>query len=112
MGWIVTSAASSGVLHISRKVCFARISRYSGRYLPAWRIIHTGVQSTGSRLHAFKNLSARAIDYSPCFQKIGKPLVRSHIIVFYEGKLKGFLLWSFPKLYYLLKFTEQIQMDN
>jgi len=30
-GWIVTAAARSGVLHISRKECFRRISRYSGR---------------------------------------------------------------------------------
>ena len=57
-GWIVTSAATSGVLHISRKVRFVRISRYSGKYRPAWRIIHTGVQSTASRLHALMNLSA------------------------------------------------------
>jgi hypothetical protein len=47
----------------------ARISRYSGRYRPAWRIIHTGVQSTGSRLHAFTNLSALDILYLPDYMK-------------------------------------------
>jgi hypothetical protein len=50
-------------------VCFDRISRYSGRYLPAWRIIHTGVQSTASRLHAFTNLSALDILYLPDYMK-------------------------------------------
>src|SRR5207245_508457 len=32
-----TSTASCGVLQTSRNACFARISRYSGRYRPAWR---------------------------------------------------------------------------
>ncbi len=31
IGWIVTSAASLGVLHSSRKLTFDRTSRYSGR---------------------------------------------------------------------------------
>ncbi len=30
-GWMVTSAASSGVLHSSRKVTFSRTAMYSGR---------------------------------------------------------------------------------
>ena len=46
-GWRVTSAASSGVLHTSRKLARARTARYSGRNRPAWRIIHTGVKSVG-----------------------------------------------------------------
>src|SRR3990170_7150619 len=55
IGWIVTSAASSGVLHIVRNVFFSRIFWYSGRYLPACRMIQTGVTSTGSRRHALRN---------------------------------------------------------
>src|SRR3990170_9039647 len=55
IGWIVTSAASSGVLHIVRNEFFPRIFWYSGRYLPACRMIQTGVTSTGSRRHALRN---------------------------------------------------------
>src|SRR5436853_1854998 len=33
------------------------MSRYSFRYRPAWRIIQTGVRSTGWRRHARSNLS-------------------------------------------------------
>src|SRR6202158_3175583 len=47
-GCTVTSAARSGVLQSSRNEIFSRIARYSGRYLPACRIIQTGVVSTGS----------------------------------------------------------------
>jgi hypothetical protein len=47
-GWIVTSAASFGVSTTSKKSCSARISRYSGRYRPACRIIQTGVRSVVS----------------------------------------------------------------
>src|SRR5512139_3172247 len=54
-GWIVTWAASSGVLHMVRKEWLPRTFWYSGRYRPAWRMIHTGVTSTGSRRHAFRN---------------------------------------------------------
>ncbi len=57
-GCSVTSAASSGVLHRVRNGTFARTALYSGRYLPACRMNHTGVASTGSRRHAFRNLSA------------------------------------------------------
>ena len=35
----------------------ARVARYSGRYRPAWRISHTGVQSTGSRRSARRKRS-------------------------------------------------------
>jgi hypothetical protein len=55
IGCFVTSAASSGVLHIVRNEFFPRIFWYSGRYLPACRMIQTGVTSTGSRRHAFRN---------------------------------------------------------
>jgi len=37
-GWMETSTASCGVLQTSRNACFARISRYSGRYRP--RLAH------------------------------------------------------------------------
>ena len=48
-GCTVTSAARSGVLQRGRKSIFSRMARYSGRYRPAWRMIHTGVTSTGCR---------------------------------------------------------------
>jgi len=41
-GWSVTWAAISGVLNISIRLCFSRMSRYAFIYLPAWRINHTG----------------------------------------------------------------------
>src|SRR5262249_31414433 len=56
-GWSDTSAARSGFLQSSRKETFARISRYSFMYRPAWRIIQTGVRSTGWRRHARSSLS-------------------------------------------------------
>ena len=49
---IVTSAASSGVLQMSRRDSCFRTSMYSGMYLPAWRRNQTGVRSTGSLRHA------------------------------------------------------------
>src|SRR5260370_12498321 len=52
-----TSTANSGVLQTSRKACFARISRYSGKYRPACRIIHTGTRGTLSPRHALRNNS-------------------------------------------------------
>ena len=58
-GCSVTSAARSGVLHNVRKGTFARTARYSGKYLPACRMNHTGVQSDSSFMHALRNLSAR-----------------------------------------------------
>src|SRR3989337_320272 len=61
MGCRVISAANSGVLQVSIKLCLARTARYSSRYLPACLMIHTGVQSTLSFLHAFRYLSARDI---------------------------------------------------
>src|SRR5205823_13816255 len=60
-GWMVTSAARSGVLHSSRKPTFERMARYSGKYLPAWRMNQTGVQSGCSRLQARRYRSARDI---------------------------------------------------
>src|SRR5262249_45091690 len=42
-GWSVTSAAFSGVKHRSRKLRHELLtSRYSGRYLPAWRMYQKG----------------------------------------------------------------------
>src|SRR5438105_15165824 len=63
-GWMVTSAARSGVLHSSRKPTFDRMARYSGRYLPAWRMNQTGVQSGSWRLHARRYRSARDMEPS------------------------------------------------
>src|SRR5262249_43434798 len=56
-GWSVTSTARAGVLHTSRMLWPARTSWYSARYRPAWRMNHTGVQSTGSRRHARRKRS-------------------------------------------------------
>src|SRR6202012_5914467 len=56
-GSIVTSAAISGVLHISRKEYLFLISQYSFIKRPAWRIIHTGGRSVASENAAFKNRS-------------------------------------------------------
>ena len=56
------SIASSGVLHTSKNARFARISRYSGKYRPACRIIHTGRRGTASPRHARKNSSFRFIE--------------------------------------------------
>src|SRR5205809_5718812 len=58
-GWMETSTASCGVLHTSRNACFARISRYSGRYRPAWRIIQTGTRGRTSPRQARRNSSLR-----------------------------------------------------
>jgi hypothetical protein len=41
-GCRVTSQASSGVRHRVKKSTFSRTARYSGRYRPACRMIHTG----------------------------------------------------------------------
>ena len=60
-GCIVTSAARSGVLHSVRKETFARTARYSGKYLPACLMNHTGVQSGCSPLHALMNRSSLPI---------------------------------------------------
>ena len=51
-GCNVTSAQSSGVSATSQKEWRSRIARYSGNDRPAWRMNHTGVRSTGSRLAA------------------------------------------------------------
>ena len=51
-GCNVTSAQSSGVLPTSKKSYRSRNARYSGSDRPAWRMNHTGVRSTGSRLAA------------------------------------------------------------
>ncbi len=61
-GWIETSTASCGVLQTSKNACFARISRYSGRYRPAWRIIHTGTRGRASPRQARRNNSFRLMD--------------------------------------------------
>src|SRR5680860_684777 len=55
MGWRVTSAASSGVRHISKNVRSALRALYSSKYRPACLIIQTGVQSTSSLRQAFRN---------------------------------------------------------
>src|SRR5687767_15217332 len=44
-GWSVTSAARSGVRHISRMSWPSLSFRYSGRLRPAWRMNQTGVTS-------------------------------------------------------------------
>jgi len=47
-GCSVTSQANSGLVHKLRKLpACSLIALYSGKYLPAWRIIHIGVYSTG-----------------------------------------------------------------
>ncbi len=56
-GCIVTVVASSGDRQMSSSERRLRISRYSGMYRPACRMNHTGVRSTGSRLHAFRKRS-------------------------------------------------------
>jgi hypothetical protein len=40
-----------------KEPALARVARYSGRYLPAWRISHTGVYSVGWRNNARKKVS-------------------------------------------------------
>src|SRR5256885_12339191 len=70
-GWRVTSAARSGVLHSSRNPTFDRMARYSGRYLPAWRMNQMGVQSGSSRLHARRYRSAR--DMEPSIASASRP---------------------------------------
>src|SRR5471030_370104 len=52
-GSMVTSAASSGVLHIPRNEYLFLISQYSFIKRPAWRIIHTGGRSVFSENAAF-----------------------------------------------------------
>ena len=47
-GWSVTSQANSAFLQSDIKSpASALVALYSGKYRPAWRIIHTGVVSTG-----------------------------------------------------------------
>ena len=55
IGCRVTSAASAGVLHSSRNDTFLRTSRYSGRYRPAWRIIHSGGRGVARPRQASRN---------------------------------------------------------
>src|SRR3954453_18970901 len=55
MGCSVTSAASAGVLHSSRKLTFSRTARYSGRYRPACRITQRGARSVVSPRQARRN---------------------------------------------------------
>src|SRR5438445_2931657 len=50
-----TSAARSGSRQRSMKETRRRTSRYSGRYRPAWRIIHAGARSTGRPKQASRN---------------------------------------------------------
>src|ERR1700760_735185 len=54
-GSMVTSAASSGVLHISKNEYLFLISQYSFIKRPAWRIIQTGGRSVFSENAAFIN---------------------------------------------------------
>ena len=56
-GWRVTSAASSGVLHKSKKGVVWRIPRYSAIYRPAWRMSQMGVYGVGSRRQALRKMS-------------------------------------------------------
>src|SRR4051812_22436194 len=83
-GWMVTSVARPGVLHSSRKPTFERIARYSGRYLPACRMNHTGVQSGSSRLHAFRYRSARDMLPSIASGSAGDLLQLEHRLAFLE----------------------------
>ena len=55
MGCKVTCAANSGVLQFEDRG-FSRNRRYSIMYRPALAQNQTGVQSTGSRQHAFKSI--------------------------------------------------------
>ena len=48
IGCSVISHASSGVWQRSKNPYFSRNTIYSGKYRPAWRIIHTGGRSTVS----------------------------------------------------------------
>src|SRR5580692_12285477 len=56
-GCSVTSSARSGVLQMSRSVCFSRSLRYSGMYRPACLMNQTGVRSTRSRRQARRKRS-------------------------------------------------------
>src|SRR5689334_9944765 len=57
-GCSVTSQASSGVrTSVLKSFARLRVARYSGRYRPAWRIIQTGVTSTGPRSSARRKRS-------------------------------------------------------
>ncbi|GAB55878.1 hypothetical protein GPUN_1762 [Glaciecola punicea ACAM 611] len=57
-GCNVTSHANSGLVHTAIKSpASLRTALYSGKYLPAWRIIHTGVASTGCLSNARMYLS-------------------------------------------------------
>src|SRR5256886_12014784 len=59
-----TSVANSGVLQTSRNPCFARISRYSGRYRPACRIIQTGRRGTVSPRQARRDRKSTRLNSS------------------------------------------------
>src|SRR5579885_2180113 len=52
-----TSEQITGDLHTTITDRAFLISLYCGKYLPAWRMNHTGVQSTGSLLHAASSRS-------------------------------------------------------
>ncbi len=56
-GCMVTSVASSGDFTISVNEYDSLSLRYSGRYLPAWRMTQTGGLSSGWQFTAAKNLS-------------------------------------------------------
>src|SRR6058998_372171 len=81
-GCSVTSAASEGVLHKARKLpARRRVSLYSGRYRPAWRISHTGVYAVGSLKSARISVSfCSAGIVSELHQAAGDefPFVRAH----------------------------------
>jgi len=53
-GCRVTSDASSGFSQTSKKLCYFRTSRNSGKYLPAYRIIHIGGGVSDSPLRTLR----------------------------------------------------------
>merc|ERR1719329_683839 len=62
-GWSVTSAANFGSLQTEKKSERSSTSMYSGRYLPACRIIHFGGRSTSSPRAARSNRSFSGVGH-------------------------------------------------
>ena len=88
----VTSAASEGVLHSSRKPTFERSSRYSGMYRPAWRINQIGVNGVGSRRHARINTLSLSSDVSLFFVNVLSQKCDGHC-----PKNDTYIIATFPK---------------
>src|ERR1700693_1877229 len=65
-GCMETSTAPGTSAHSSRNLSFFRVSRYSGRYLPACRISHTGGTSVGLPNAA----SRKRLREEPCASEI------------------------------------------